>query len=73
MWSERRGVRRGSDAVAAMLQQLPGLGWAGHVLGFVLVRPFAQIAYRVAAKNRSRLPAREAPVYRALRRPLLWW
>jgi len=73
VWSQRGGVRRGSDAVAAMLVELPGLGWAGHVLGFVVVRPFARLAYRMAAKNRRRLPTREAPVYRALRRPLLWW
>src|SRR5262245_47545533 len=61
VWSGRRGVRRGSDAIAAMLVELPGLGWAGHLLGFALVRPFARLAYRVAAKNRHRLPAREAP------------
>jgi predicted DCC family thiol-disulfide oxidoreductase YuxK len=73
VWSERRGVRRGSDAVAAMLVELPGLGWAGRVLGFWPVRPFARLAYSVIAKNRQRLPAREAPVYRSLRRPLLWW
>jgi predicted DCC family thiol-disulfide oxidoreductase YuxK len=73
VWSERGGVRRGSDAVAAMLVELPWLGWSGRLLGLPPVRPFARLAYRAIAKRRRRQPAREAPVYRSLRRPLLWW
>jgi len=52
VWSESSGVRKGSDAVAALLIQLPGLGWAGRVLAFPLVRPFARIAYRWIARRR---------------------
>jgi predicted DCC family thiol-disulfide oxidoreductase YuxK len=73
VWSERGGVRSGSDAVAAMLAQLPGLEWAGRILGFPLVRPFARVAYLVFARNRQRLPVRQAPVYRAVHRPMVWW
>jgi len=53
VWSESRGVRRGSDAVAAMLVELPMLGWAGRVLAFPLLRPFARIVYRQIARNRK--------------------
>jgi predicted DCC family thiol-disulfide oxidoreductase YuxK len=53
VWSQSGGLRVGSDAVAAMLRQLPMLGWAGHVLAFPLVRPFARIVYRQIAQNRK--------------------
>ena len=52
VWSRSRGVRVGSDAIAAMLHELPMLGWAGRVIGFPLVRPFARIVYRQVARNR---------------------
>jgi predicted DCC family thiol-disulfide oxidoreductase YuxK len=45
-------VRVGSDAIAAMLEELPMLGWVGRVIRFPLVRPFARVAYRQIANNR---------------------
>jgi predicted DCC family thiol-disulfide oxidoreductase YuxK len=53
VWSSATGVRSGSDAVAALLKQLPMLGWAGSILSFPLVRPFARIVYRQIARNRK--------------------
>lgn len=53
VWSQSGGVRRGSDAIAAMLVQLPMLGWAGRVIAFPLVRPFARVVYRHVARNRK--------------------
>lgn len=53
VWSESGGVRRGSDAIAAMLRQLPMLGWAGDVIAFPLIRPLARIMYRQIARNRK--------------------
>ena len=52
VWSQSRGVRVGSDAVAAMLEELPMLGWVGRIIRFPLVRPFARITYRQIARNR---------------------
>ena len=52
VWSQSRGVRVGSDAVAAMLEELPMLGWVGRIIRFPLVRPFARITYRQFARNR---------------------
>jgi predicted DCC family thiol-disulfide oxidoreductase YuxK len=53
VWSRSRGVRVGSDAVAAMLEELPMLGWAGRMIRFPLLRPFARVAYRQIARNRK--------------------
>ena len=52
VWSRSRGVRVGSDAIAAMLEELPMLGWAGRVIRFPLLRPFARVVYRQGARNR---------------------
>ena len=52
VWSRSRGVRVGSDAIAAMLEELPMLGWVGRIIRFPLVRPFARITYRQIARNR---------------------
>lgn len=73
VWSESGGVRAGSDAVAAMLGQLPGLGWAGRMLGFPLVRPLARVGYALIARNRSRPAVRQAPVLRPEHPPIVWW
>ena len=63
VWSEDRGVERGSDAVAALLARLPGWGAIAAVLASPLVRPFARVGYRVVAANRHILgaPACEVP------------
>ena len=53
VWSRSRGVRVGSDAIAAMLEELPMLGWVGRMIRFPLVRPFARITYRQIARNRK--------------------
>ena len=56
-WSQERGVVRGIDAVAAMLRRLPGWHWAGALLRFPLVRPFARLGYGFVAANRHRFGA----------------
>jgi len=53
VWSPSGGVRTGSDAIAAMMRELPMLRWAGRLIAFPLVRPFARIIYRHIARNRK--------------------
>lgn len=53
VWSESRGVRTGSDAIAELLMRLPGWRALGVALASPLVRPMAAPVYRWVAAHRA--------------------
>lgn len=53
VWSRAEGLRRGPDAVAAMLARLPGYAWLGALLGATWLAPLARPAYAFVASRRG--------------------
>lgn len=55
VWSARGGLRTGSDAVAMMLERLPGWKFAGLALGAAPLKWVARPVYRWIARRRPRV------------------